>query len=628
MESTKQDLSKQPTKRGNPYMGFLWGILIVLFLNGLVFPSLMDRKIYKTDYGDFIEKVNSGQVREVMIENKQIYFTADNDKGEQTTYQTGEINDPQLVDRLLQAKSPNQTGKIAFNQIVPRENSPILNFLLMWILPGLLFYIIWRQTSKNIQSRLGAGGNFMSFGNSGAKIYADSDIKTTFADVAGQNEAKEMLSEIVNFLHNPKKYTDIGASLPKGALLVGPPGTGKTLIARAVAGEAKVPFFAISGSEFVQMFVGMGAAKVRDLFKQANEKAPCIIFIDEIDAIGKKRDSAYGGNDEREQTLNQLLTEMDGFDGRKGVVILAATNRPEMLDKALLRPGRFDRRIQMELPDLEGRKSILQVHLKKVKHETIDLDIVARATAGSSGAELANIVNEAALRAVRLGRQHVITADLEESVETVIAGAQKKDKVISPEEKKIISYHEIGHALVAALQSHSAPVHKITIIPRTSGALGYTMQVDRGEQVLMSQEDLFNRIATLTGGRAAEELLCNTVTTGASNDIEQATQLARAMVTRFGMSKKYDMMGLEQVNNAYLGGNTTLNCSAETATEIDEEVLQLIKEAHQKARDLISKHIPVMHEAASYLIDKETITGEEFMRILRKYIPENPEKVS
>ena len=628
MESTKQDLSKQPTKRGNPYMGFLWGILIVLFLNGLVFPSLMDRKIYKTDYGDFIEKVNSGQVREVMIENKQIYFTADNDKGEQTTYQTGEINDPQLVDRLLQAKSPNQTGKIAFNQIVPRENSPILNFLLMWILPGLLFYIIWRQTSKNIQSRLGAGRNFMSFGNSGAKIYADSDIKTTFADVAGQNEAKEMLSEIVNFLHNPKKYTDIGASLPKGALLVGPPGTGKTLIARAVAGEAKVPFFAISGSEFVQMFVGMGAAKVRDLFKQANEKAPCIIFIDEIDAIGKKRDSAYGGNDEREQTLNQLLTEMDGFDGRKGVVILAATNRPEMLDKALLRPGRFDRRIQMKLPDLEGRKSILQVHLKKVKHETIDLDIVARATAGSSGAELANIVNEAALRAVRLGRQHVITADLEESVETVIAGAQKKDKVISPEEKKIISYHEIGHALVAALQSHSAPVHKITIIPRTSGALGYTMQVDRGEQVLMSQEDLFNRIATLTGGRAAEELLCNTVTTGASNDIEQATQLARAMVTRFGMSKKYDMMGLEQVNNAYLGGNTTLNCSAETATEIDEEVLRLIKEAHQKARDLISKHIPVMHEAASYLIDKETITGEEFMRILRKYIPENPEKVS
>ncbi len=628
MESTKQDLSKQPTKRGNPYMGFLWGILIVLFLNGLVFPSLMDRKIYKTDYGDFIEKVNSGQVREVMIENKQIYFTADNDKGEQTTYQTGEINDPQLVDRLLQAKSPNQTGKIAFNQIVPRENSPILNFLLMWILPGLLFYIIWRQTSKNIQSRLGAGGNFMSFGNSGAKIYADSDIKTTFADVAGQNEAKEMLSEIVNFLHNPKKYTDIGASLPKGALLVGPPGTGKTLIARAVAGEAKVPFFAISGSEFVQMFVGMGAAKVRDLFKQANEKAPCIIFIDEIDAIGKKRDSAYGGNDEREQTLNQLLTEMDGFDGRKGVVILAATNRSEMLDKALLRPGRFDRRIQMELPDLEGRKSILQVHLKKVKHETIDLDIVARATAGSSGAELANIVNEAALRAVRLGRQHVITADLEESVETVIAGAQKKDKVISPEEKKIISYHEIGHALVAALQSHSAPVHKITIIPRTSGALGYTMQVDRGEQVLMSQENLFNRIATLTEGRAAEELLCNTVTTGASNDIEQATQLARAIVTRFGMSKKYDMMGLEQVNNAYLGGNTTLNCSAETATEIDEEVLRLIKEAHQKARDLISKHIPVMHEAASYLIDKETITGEEFMRILRKYIPENPEKVS
>ena len=536
----KQDVQNQQTKRGNPYVGFLWVILIVLLLNGLIFPKLSKQKIISTDYGSFIEKVDSGRVKDVMIKSSQIFFTAVDKNGETNTFQTGETNDPQLVERLLDADSPNENGKIAFNQIVPEENSPILNFLLMWILPGLIFYIIWRQTSKTIQSRMGAGGNFMSFGNSGAKIYADADIKTTFADVAGQEEAKETLKEIVDFLHNPKKYTEIGASLPKGALLVGPPGTGKTLIARAVAGEAKVPFFAISGSEFVQMFVGMGAAKVRDLFKQAGEKAPCIIFIDEIDAIGKKREGTFSGNDEREQTLNQLLTEMDGFDGRKGVVILAATNRPESLDKALLRPGRFDRRIQMDLPDLEGRKAILNVHLKKVKHDSINLDIVARATSGSSGAELANIVNEAALRAVRMGRIRVTTSDLEESVETVIAGAQRKGKVISADEKKVIAYHEIGHALVAAMQTHSAPVHKITIIPRTSGALGYTMQVDSGEQVLQSKEDLFNRIVTLTGGRAAEEIVCNTVTTGASNDIEQATKLARAMVTRFGMSDKYD----------------------------------------------------------------------------------------
>lgn len=548
----KQDVQNQQTKRGNPYVGFLWVILIVLLLNGLIFPKLSKQKIISTDYGSFIEKVDSGRVKDVMIKSSQIFFTAVDKNGETNTFQTGETNDPQLVERLLDADSPNENGKIAFNQIVPEENSPILNFLLMWILPGLIFYIIWRQTSKTIQSRMGAGGNFMSFGNSGAKIYADADIKTTFADVAGQEEAKETLKEIVDFLHNPKKYTEIGASLPKGALLVGPPGTGKTLIARAVAGEAKVPFFAISGSEFVQMFVGMGAAKVRDLFKQAGEKAPCIIFIDEIDAIEKKREGTFSGNDEREQTLNQLLTEMDGFDGRKGVVILAATNRPESLDKALLRPGRFDRRIQMDLPDLEGRKAILNVHLKKVKHDSINLDIVARATSGSSGAELANIVNEAALRAVRMGRTRVTTSDLEESVETVIAGAQRKGKVISADEKKVIAYHEIGHALVAAMQTHSAPVHKITIIPRTSGALGYTMQVDSGEQVLQSKEDLFNRIVTLTGGRAAEEIVCNTVTTGASNDIEQATKLARAMVTRFGMSDKYDMMGLETVNNAYL----------------------------------------------------------------------------
>lgn len=614
----KQDVQNQPVKKGNPYMGFLGVILIVLILNGLVFPKLTGQQIISTDYGTFIEKVDSGIVKEVMIKSNQIFFTAQENGGKTITFQTGEVNDPQLVDRLLKADSPNPDGKIAFNQIIPEENSPILNFLLMWILPGLIFYIIWHQTRKTIQSRMGAGGNFMSFGDSGAKIYADADIKTTFADVAGQEEAKDTLKEIVDFLHNPKKYTEIGASLPKGALLVGPPGTGKTLIARAVAGEAKVPFFAISGSEFVQMFVGMGAAKVRDLFKQATEKAPCIIFIDEIDAIGKKRDGAFAGNDEREQTLNQLLTEMDGFDGRKGVVILAATNRPESLDKALLRPGRFDRRIQMDLPDLEGRKAILNVHLKKVKHDSIDLDIVARATAGSSGAELANIVNEAALRAVRMGRTLVTTSDLEESVETVIAGAQRKGKVLSADEKKIVAYHEIGHALVAAMQSHSAPVHKITIIPRTSGALGYTMQVDSGEQVLQRKEDLFNRIATLTGGRAAEEIVCNTVTTGASNDIEQATRLARAMVTRYGMSGKYDMMGLETVNNAYLGGDTSLTCSTDTVADIDQEVLRMIKEAHDKARKIISENMEIMHEAAAFLMEKETITGQEFMDIIHR----------
>lgn len=469
-----------------------------------------------------------------------------------------------------------------------------------------------------MQNRMmGDGDNVMSFGKSGAKIYADSEVKTTFADVAGQEEAKEALNEIVDFLHNPDKYASIGASLPKGALLVGPPGTGKTLIARAVAGEAKVPFFSISGSEFVQMFVGMGAAKVRDLFKQAGEKAPCIIFIDEIDAIGKKRDNALGGgNDEREQTLNQLLTEMDGFDGRKGVVILAATNRPESLDKALLRPGRFDRRIQMELPDLQGRKDILEVHLKKVKHENINVDLIARATAGSSGAEIANIVNEGALRAVRMGRKIVTSTDLEESVEVVIAGAQKKGKVISDKEKRIIAYHEIGHAMVAAKQTNSSPVHKITIIPRTSGALGYTMQVDSGDQNLMSREDMLNRITTLTGGRAAEEIICGTITTGASNDIEQATKMARAMVTRFGMSEKYDMMALETVSNAYLGGDTSLACSAETAAEIDREVLQIIKDAHERAKRIITDNLDKMHETTGFLMEKETITGEEFMAIL------------
>lgn len=615
----KQGNQTTQPKRTNPYWGLLAGILIVLFINGLLVPTLTGRQIRPSDYGTFIAKVDSGRVSNVVIKDGKIYFTTQED-GQTFVYQTGAINDPQLVDRLLKAKSSNPGGKIAFNQEMPQKNSPLLDFILMWVLPGLIFYLIWRQTSKAIQSRMGGGGgNFMSFGKSGARIYADSDVKTTFADVAGQDEAKEALTEIVDFLHNPRKYFEIGASLPKGALLVGPPGTGKTLIARAVAGEAKVPFFAISGSEFVQMFVGMGAAKVRDLFRQASEKAPCIIFIDEIDAIGKRRDTGMGSNDEREQTLNQLLTEMDGFDGRKGVVILAATNRPESLDKALLRPGRFDRRIQMELPDLEGRKAILGVHLKKVKCDRIDMDVVARATAGSSGAELANIVNEAALRAVRMGRQKVTTADLEESVETVIAGAQKKGKVISDEEKKTVSYHEIGHALVAALQSHSAPVHKITIVPRTSGALGYTMQVDKGEQVLMSREDLFNRIVTLTGGRAAEEVVLGRVTTGASNDIEHATRLARAMVTRYGMSEKYDMMGLETVNNAYLGGDTSLTCSSETAADIDREVLRMIGEAHQMARKLIAGHLDIMHEAAAYLLEKETITGEEFMAIVHRH---------
>ena len=615
MESKQQN---QRPKKGNTWTDFLWVILIVLFLNGLIFPMFTKEQIIPTDYGAFIEKVDSGMVKEVVIKGNQIYFTTAGQGDKTVVYQTGEINDPRLVDRLLAAESPNPDNRIAFNQEVPKENSPILNFLLLWILPGLIFYFIWRQAGKGIQARLGTDGNFMSFGSSGAKIYADADVKTTFVDVAGQDEAKEALTEIVDFLHNPSKYAEIGASLPKGALLVGPPGTGKTLIARAVAGEAKVPFFALSGSEFVQMFVGMGAAKVRDLFKQANEKAPCIIFIDEIDAIGKRRDAGMGGNDEREQTLNQLLTEMDGFDGRKGVVILAATNRPESLDKALLRPGRFDRRIQMELPDLEGRKAIIEVHLKHVKHEAIDMDIIARATAGSSGAELANIVNEAALRAVRMGRAQVTTADLEESVETVIAGAQKKNKIISVEEKKVVAYHEIGHALVAALQTHSAPVHKITIIPRTSGALGYTMQVEGNEQVLQSREDLFNRIVTLTGGRSAEEVVFNTVTTGASNDIEQATKLARAMVTRFGMSGKYDMMGLETVNDAYLGGDASLACSAETAADIDREVLQMIKEAHEKAKQLITGHLDVMHRAAEFLIKRETITGEEFMKIVEE----------
>jgi len=608
---------KKP-QNNSPYYGFAIMLVILLLFNAVIFPNILKKQIIDTDYGTFISMVEKGQIKQVKIEDSKIYFLAVDDENTEKVYLTGAIDDPHLVERLLDAQSPNEDGKILFTKTIPRENSPLMNFLLWWVLPAVLFWIIWQSINKSMAQRMGGGGNVMSFGKSGAKIYAESEIKTTFEDVAGQDEAKEALSEIVDFLHNPAKYAEIGASLPKGALLVGPPGTGKTLIARAVAGEAKVPFFSISGSEFVQMFVGMGAAKVRDLFQQAGEKAPCIIFIDEIDTIGKKRDTGFGGNDEREQTLNQLLTEMDGFDGKKGVVILAATNRPETLDKALLRPGRFDRRIQMELPDLEGRKAILNVHLKKVKHETINLDLIARATAGSAGAELANIINEGALRAVRMGRNSVTTEDLEECVETVIAGAQKKGKVLSDQEKKIVAFHEIGHALVAAKQTHSAPVHKITIIPRTSGALGYTMQVDAGEQNLMNKTELENRIATLTGGRAAEEVIFNMVTTGASNDIEQATKLARAMVTRFGMSDQYDMMALETVNNAYLGGDTTLTCSADTASKVDKEVLRIIKTAHAKASDIIRENIDKMYELSNYLLEKETITGEEFMEILNK----------
>lgn len=593
-------------------------LIVLMLLNSLVFPKMSDNKIVDTDYGTFIEKVSNGKVKQVKIDEGKIFYSALDENNEEKMFQTGAVDDPELVNRLLAANSPNENGKVQFIQTIPQQSSPIISFLLFWVLPGVLFFFIFRSGSKAIQERMGGGDNVMSFGKSGAKIYAESEAKTTFADVAGQDEAKEALSEIVDFLHNPQKYASIGASMPKGALLVGPPGTGKTLIARAVAGEANVPFFSISGSEFVQMFVGVGAAKVRDLFKQAKEKAPCIIFIDEIDTIGKKRDSRMGGNDEREQTLNQLLTEMDGFDGKTGVVILGATNRPESLDSALLRPGRFDRRIQMELPDLEGRKAILNVHLQRVKHENIDLDMIARATSGTSGAELANIVNEAALRAVRLGKNKVTTTDLEESVEVVIAGAQKKGKVISDKEKKIIAYHEIGHAIVAAKQKNSAPVHKITIIPRTSGALGYTMQVDSEEQNLMSKEELLNRIATLTGGRAAEEIICNTVTTGASNDIEQATKLARAMITRYGMSDEFDMMALETMNNVYLGGDSTLTCSAETSAIIDKEVLRMIKEGHNKASRIIRDNLDKIHELTDYLINKETITGDEFMEILNK----------
>lgn len=587
--------------------------LIIIILNSIVFPQLSRRvsKIEEVDYGTFLRMIDENDIKTVEISEKQIAFLSKSN--ENKIYITGKMDDPNLVERLYDNGNEED---IKFEKVIPKETS-YFSQILLWIMPLVFFVIIGQLMSRMMQKRMGSGA--MQFGKSNAKVYVEAQTGKTFKDVAGQDEAKEALLEIVDFLHNPKKYEKIGAQMPKGALLVGPPGTGKTLLAKAVAGEAKVPFFSISGSEFVEMFVGMGAAKVRDLFKQAQEKAPCIVFIDEIDTIGKKRDSGgIGGNDEREQTLNQLLTEMDGFDGKKGVVILAATNRPETLDKALLRPGRFDRRVPVELPDLAGREAILKVHSKIVKMEdNIDFGAIARSTAGASGAELANIINEAALRAVRNGREKTSQEDLEESVEVIIAGYQRKNAVISPKEKKIVAYHEIGHALVAAKQTDSAPVTKITIIPRTSGALGYTMQVAENESVLMSKEEAFNKIVTYTGGRAAEEIIFKTFTTGASNDIEQATKIARAMVARYGMSKDFDMMALETVSNPYLSQDASLTCSSEMAGKIDEEVLTIIKTAHEKAKKILEENIDKLHELANYLLEKETITGEEFMEILK-----------
>ena len=613
-----KDGGKKPNPNDlNSFKGFFYYMIMILvitvLLNGLVFPSALKSQVKEVGYNEFLAMVDNNQVTQVEKDdtNGEYVFIAKDSNGKEQVYKTGLWDDPDLTDRLY-------SKGVTFDKVIPRKESAIMNIFVNWILPFVIMIGLGQILSRSMAKRM--GGNAMTFGKSNAKIYAESETGVTFADVAGEEEAKDALKEIVDFLHDPKKYSDIGATLPKGALLVGPPGTGKTLLAKAVAGEAHVPFFSISGSEFVEMFVGMGAAKVRDLFKQANEKAPCIVFIDEIDTIGKKRDgSGMGGNDEREQTLNQLLTEMDGFDGRKGVVILAATNRPETLDKALLRPGRFDRRIPVELPDLKGREAILRVHGKDVKmDESVDFNAIARATVGASGAELANIINEGALRAVRMGRRVVSQADLEESVETVIAGYQKKNASVSENERRIVAYHEIGHALVAACQSNSAPVHKITIIPRTSGALGYTMQVEDGERLLMSKEEALNKIATLTGGRAAEELIFHSITTGASNDIEQATKIARAMVTRYGMSDHFGMVALETVNNAYLGGDTSLACSAETAARVDEEVIALVKSAYEKAKAILSGHEDKLHELADYLLDKETITGEEFMKILEE----------
>lgn len=587
---------------------YLIAILMIYLFNAVITPMYFSPKVQEISYGNFLQKVDEGQVSKVEITSNKIAVVAKDD-ADKTIYVTGRVEDPDLVNRLVKSK-------VEFSQVIPKESSPLANFFTNWVFPIIIFFILGQLFMRFMGNRM--GGNAMSFGKSNAKVYVEAQTGKSFADVAGQDEAKEALMELVDFLHNPDKYKKIGANMPKGALLVGPPGTGKTLLAKAVAGEAKVPFFSISGSEFIEMFVGMGAARVRDLFKQAQEKAPCIVFIDEIDAIGQKRNSGqFGGNDEREQTLNQLLSEMDGFDSSKGVVILAATNRPETLDKALLRPGRFDRRIPVELPDLKGREAILRVHAANIKlGEGIDFNAIARATSGASGAELANIINEAALRAVKMGREYVIQSDLEESVEVVIAGYQRKGAVISPKEKKVIAYHEIGHALVAAKQSESAPVHKITIIPRTSGALGYTMQVAEEETVLMTKEEAFNKIATITGGRAAEETIFGTITSGAANDIEQATRMARAMVTRLGMSKEFDMMGLETLNNPYLGADTSLSCSAETSAKIDGEVLSIIKAAHDKALRILEENKEKLHELAAFLLEKETITGVEFMEIL------------
>lgn len=594
---------------------YLIALVILILLNTFLFPNLMNHhKVKDVDYGTFLTMVDKKEVSKVELNGDTIYFT---DKAaEPNYYETTTFEDPDLVNRLEEAGCE-------FGRIAQEEMNPLVSFLLVWVLPIVIFWVLGQFLAKRLMKKMGggtAGNPFMQFGKSNAKVYVESTTGITFNDVAGEDEAKELLTEIVDFLHNPKKYQEIGAICPKGALLVGPPGTGKTLLAKAVAGEANVPFFSMSGSEFVEMFVGMGASKVRDLFKQANEKAPCIVFIDEIDTIGKKRDNAgYGGNDEREQTLNQLLTEMDGFDASKGVVILAATNRPDSLDPALLRPGRFDRRIPVELPDLKGREEILKVHAKKVRlGDDIDFNAIARAASGASGAELANMVNEAALRAVRENRKFVTQPDLEESIETVIAGYQKKNQVLSAKEKLIVSYHEIGHALVAALQTHSAPVTKITIIPRTSGALGYTMQVEAEERNLMSKEELVNKIATLTGGRCAEKLIFDSITTGASNDIEQATKLARAMITRYGMSDRFGMVALETQNNPYLGGDSTLSCSPQTAATIDDMVVETVREGYDTAMDLLEKNKMKLHELAKYLYEKETITGEEFMQILNR----------
>ena len=609
------DPDRNPRKPFFYYYGIV--LLIVLLLNTFLFPSMMGRSVKEVGYNQFLQYVEEGKVAQVYQNDTELIFLLKEGEEKEwgiTAYKTGLWPDQDLTQRLWDAG-------VLFSKEIPTQASPLTTFFVQWVMPIILFVVIGQILGRIMQKKLGNMGNpAMTFGKSNAKIYAEKETGKTFADVAGQEEAKEALKEIVDFLHNPQKYAEIGATLPKGALLVGPPGTGKTLLAKAVAGEARVPFFSISGSEFVEMFVGMGAAKVRDLFKQANEKAPCIVFIDEIDTIGKKRDGGgIGGNDEREQTLNQLLTEMDGFDGQKGVVILAATNRPESLDQALLRPGRFDRRIPVELPDLKGREAILKVHGKTVKLEdSVNFNAIARATSGASGAELANIVNEGALRAVRMWRSLVNQSDLEESVEVVIAGYQRKDASVSEQERRIVAYHEIGHALVAACQSHSAPVHKITIIPRTSGAMGYTMQVEAGERHLMSQEEALDKIATFTGGRAAEEFMFHSITTGASNDIEQATKIARAMVTRYGMSRQFGMVALETVNNQYLGGDTSMVCSPETAKQVDDEVVAIVKAQYDKAMEILKSHAAKLTELSEYLLERETITGEEFMEILNR----------